>query len=120
MPTVFDLNQYGRDLGAYVRRLRKSAKLTQEQLAEFSTLSADSIRRLEAGSFSPTLETMFKLAHGFGLSPGQLLSAFEGDAMTPGEIGVLGGYRRAGPISRAAIRASVTGISRIYEQSSAD
>ena len=41
-------------------------------------------------------------------------------AGTSGEIGVLGAYRRAGPISREAIRASVTGISRIHEQPAGD
>ncbi len=83
-------------------------------------LSADTIRRLETGSFSPTLETMFKFAQGLGLSPGVLLSNVEGDARTSGELGVLGAYRRAGSLIREAIRASVASISRIHEHRSTD
>ncbi len=110
MPTVLDIDQYGRELGAYTRRLRKSADMTQEQLAEHSTLSADTIRRLETGSFSPSLETMFKLAQGLGLSPGELLSNFERDAMTSGVLGMLGAYRRSGPrpVKRFGLRSRVS------------
>lgn len=44
--------------GSHVRMLRCARGLTQEVLAELSKLSADTIRRLERGSFSPSLDTL--------------------------------------------------------------
>ncbi len=54
--------------GIYVRGLRKGLELTQQQLADQCSLAADTIQRLENGSFSPTLTTLRKLASGFGRS----------------------------------------------------
>lgn len=61
--------------GAYIRALRQSRTLTQEELAERSSLSVDSIRRLESGSLSPSLETVAKLAEGLSLT---MVTLFEG------------------------------------------
>jgi transcriptional regulator with XRE-family HTH domain len=55
-------------LGARVFMLRKNRKLTQEQLARRAGLSADTIRRLEHGEFSPSFDTMIKTACGLGIS----------------------------------------------------
>jgi transcriptional regulator with XRE-family HTH domain len=64
--------------GAYVRHLREIVHgLKQEELAERCTLSADTIRRLERGAFSPSLLTLRKVAKGFGLSVAQLFQGFE-------------------------------------------
>jgi transcriptional regulator with XRE-family HTH domain len=64
--------------GAYVRHLREEVHgLNQEELAKQCTLSADTIRRLERGAFSPSLLTLRKLAKGFGLSVAQLFQGFE-------------------------------------------
>jgi transcriptional regulator with XRE-family HTH domain len=46
-------------------------------LAERSRLSADTIRRLEHGSFSPSLETLRKLCIGLDLQLSTLFEAFE-------------------------------------------
>lgn len=51
--------------------------MTQEQLAERSGLSADSIRRLEHGSFEPSLDTIRKLTGGLNLLVSTLLESFE-------------------------------------------
>ncbi|HLT35877.1 MAG TPA: helix-turn-helix transcriptional regulator, partial [Enhygromyxa sp.] len=48
----------GRPFGRHVRSLRRARGMTQEVLAQRSGLSADTIRRLEHGSFSPSLETL--------------------------------------------------------------
>lgn len=71
--------------GAYVRLMREVRGLSQEELAEQCTLSADTIRRLEHGSFSPSLLTLRKLANGFGLSVAQLFHGFEVDGDTDGD-----------------------------------
>jgi transcriptional regulator with XRE-family HTH domain len=63
--------------GAYVKRLREAHGLTQEALAVRCGLSADTIRRLEHGAFSPSLHTIRKVAQGFDLSVAQLFEGFE-------------------------------------------
>jgi len=61
----------------HVRQLRRARNLTQEALADRSGLSADSIRRLEHGSFSPSLDTLVKLCIGLDLLLSTFFSAFE-------------------------------------------
>jgi len=63
--------------GGHMRRLRISRKLTQEKLAERSELSVDAIRRIERGAFSPSLETLGKLATGLNMSLKTLFNGFE-------------------------------------------
>jgi transcriptional regulator with XRE-family HTH domain len=63
--------------GSHLRRLRTSRRLTQEKLAEDSDLSVDAIRRIERGAFSPSLETLGKLAKGLNVSLKTLFNGFE-------------------------------------------
>ena len=65
--------------GEYVRRLREARGLTQEGFAERCDLSTDTIRRLEHGSFSPSLRTLRKLAKGLEWSVAELFEGFERD-----------------------------------------
>jgi transcriptional regulator with XRE-family HTH domain len=60
-----------------LRQLRIQRGLTQERLAERCDLSADGIRRLEAGTFSPSLQTLVKLVRGLDLSLTTLFSGLE-------------------------------------------
>jgi transcriptional regulator with XRE-family HTH domain len=66
--------------GGYAKLLREVRGLTQEQLAERCGLSADTIRRLEHGEFSPSLRTLRKVARGFEMSVSQLFQGFDVDA----------------------------------------
>ena len=63
--------------GKHVRSLRRARGLTQEVLAERSGLSADTVRRLEHGSFSPSLVTLNKLCVGLDLRLSSLFESFE-------------------------------------------
>ena len=63
--------------GSHVRWLRRARKVTQEFLGEASKLSADTIRRLEHGSFSPSLDTLGKLCNGLKLELSTLFLGFE-------------------------------------------
>ena len=67
----------GRGFGRHVRSLRRGRGMTQEVLAERCGLSADTIRRLEHGSFSPSLDTLRKLCNGLDLLLGTLFDSFE-------------------------------------------
>ncbi|EDM78403.1 DNA-binding protein [Plesiocystis pacifica SIR-1] len=51
--------------------------MTQEELAERSGLSADTIRRLEHAGFSPSLDTVIKLCTGLDLMVSTLFMSFE-------------------------------------------
>lgn len=66
-----------RNFGHHVRSLRRVRGMTQEALAERCGLSADTIRRLEHGSFSPSLDTLRKLGHGLDLMLSTLFESFE-------------------------------------------
>ena len=54
-------------LGPYLRGLRTRRKFTQEMLSARSGLSSDTIRRLENGSFSPSLVTLQKVCSGLDI-----------------------------------------------------
>jgi transcriptional regulator with XRE-family HTH domain len=66
-----------RRFGRHLRALRVQRGFTQDRLAERSDLSADAIRRLEAGMFSPSLQTLVKLTRGLDLSLTTFFSGLE-------------------------------------------
>jgi transcriptional regulator with XRE-family HTH domain len=49
--------------------------LTQSELAERSGLAVDSVRRIERGQLSPSLQSIAKLAEGMEISPHSLAAA---------------------------------------------
>lgn len=55
------------ELGDRLRTLRKRRGLTQEALAEAAEVSVDSVRRLENAAFSPSFDTLTKLAKGLNV-----------------------------------------------------
>src|SRR5690606_6283845 len=66
-----------RSFGRHVLSLRRARGMTQEVLAERSGLAVDTIRRLEHGSFSPSLDTLRKLCMGLDLMLSTLFETFE-------------------------------------------
>jgi transcriptional regulator with XRE-family HTH domain len=115
-----DLGSYSRQLGAYVRRLRRAAGLTQEQIAERADVSPSTVQNLELSRFSPSVETLRKIAQGLGLTPGALLTQFEDHPTSSGEMAVVTIYRRSDPLTREAIRASVQGLGQLSELAGPD
>lgn len=63
-----------KEVGARVRELRDRRGLTQARFAKLSGVAADTISRIEGARFSPTLDTMIKLANGLNLPLMALLS----------------------------------------------
>lgn len=63
--------------GLYARRLRNAGGLTQAEVADRSGLSSDTIRRIEHGGFSPSLDTLAKFARGLGITMTTLFAGFE-------------------------------------------
>jgi transcriptional regulator with XRE-family HTH domain len=61
--------------------------MTQEVLAEVAGVSADTIRRLEHGGFSPSLLTLRKLVSGLDIQLSTLFTSFElGERCMPREL----------------------------------
>jgi transcriptional regulator with XRE-family HTH domain len=59
--------------GSVLTRLRQKRNWETESLANASGLSAQEIRSIEAGAYTPTLKDFFRLAIGLGESPVILL-----------------------------------------------
>ena len=70
------VHAHGR-LGAHVRRLRNDRGLTQEELAERAGMAVSTIGSLERGTFSPSFETLCKVADGLRLTLAQLFEGFD-------------------------------------------
>jgi transcriptional regulator with XRE-family HTH domain len=60
-------------LGQTVRRLRREADLTQEELAARAGISANYVGEIERGECNPSVLVMFALARGLNEKPARLL-----------------------------------------------
>lgn len=63
--------------GSVLRRLRQERKLSQEELAFESGLNRQFVSLLELGERSPSLQSLYKLAAGLGLTGSELLIHLE-------------------------------------------
>jgi transcriptional regulator with XRE-family HTH domain len=74
------MNTIQQVIGANLKQCRKQRNLTQEQLAERSERSVESISAFERGRLTPSVETLLLLAGALRVSPMRLLQGtFEGD-----------------------------------------
>ncbi|MBI3074122.1 MAG: helix-turn-helix domain-containing protein [Deltaproteobacteria bacterium] len=90
-----------RRFGVHVRALRKQAALTQSVLAERSGLSVDSVRRIERGFFSPSLDSIAKLCAGLDISLPSFFEAF--DRPESGLPGQIAGFLRGRSAAELAV-----------------
>jgi transcriptional regulator with XRE-family HTH domain len=70
---AFDAKALASAFGRRLRELRERERLTQEQLAKRSGMRASVIGRFERGKHEPRLATVLSLAHGLGVTPGELV-----------------------------------------------
>jgi transcriptional regulator with XRE-family HTH domain len=68
-----------RKFGASIREIRRDSGLTQEALAKRCALSVDAIRKIEWGSVSPSLDTLWKLSRGLNITLRTLFETFESE-----------------------------------------
>jgi transcriptional regulator with XRE-family HTH domain len=52
-----------------IKRYRKVAKMTQDDLAKATKLSISFVSKLETGNKEPSLETIFKISNALGIQP---------------------------------------------------
>jgi transcriptional regulator with XRE-family HTH domain len=90
-----------------VRAVRLMLGLGQEALGERARLDPNTIRRIELGYFSPTLDTLTKLARGLSVRPAFLLDT-DGPPADDDEIRLLVATLQGKPTSvvRLAVRAA--------------
>ena len=59
-------------LGQKIKEIRKSRKITQEQLAEKIGVGTPNISYIETGKFAPSIENFEKIAKTLGVEPYEL------------------------------------------------
>ena len=64
------------DGGLAIQRLRVQHAMTQEQLAELTDTTPNSISRIERGVFAPSLETLIKICNALETSSATILAAY--------------------------------------------
>ena len=85
-----------RTLGANLRRRRREAGLTQEQLAHLSGLHPTYVSLLERGQRNPGFEIMVKLVGALGIGADDL---HDGVAWIPPDVGRKGRFTYSAPES---------------------
>lgn len=68
-----ELAEFIQSIGEFVKRARRQARVTQEELAVRSGVDRSHISDVERGVNAPSLVVLFKLARGLGLCPAKLL-----------------------------------------------
>ena len=61
------------NIGDKIKDLRKSRKMTQEQLAEYLLVSSQAVSKWETGASSPDIDMLPRLAVFFGVSIDELM-----------------------------------------------
>jgi transcriptional regulator with XRE-family HTH domain len=69
-----DDKELNRVFGQRLRELRKARRLSQEKLAELSGCHRNHISLMERGIWGASLYTVFQLAKGLDVPPGELVS----------------------------------------------
>ena len=66
-------------IGRRIRDLRKERNLHQEQLAEKAKLAGNTVSRIEAGRYRPSVLTTVKIAKALGVDPGEIFRGITTD-----------------------------------------
>lgn len=64
-------------IGMVIQRLRKSKRMSQELLSGLAGLDRTHYSKIERGLRSPTIDTLFKIAHALGVHPHELMIEIE-------------------------------------------
>jgi transcriptional regulator with XRE-family HTH domain len=67
LATTVSVNDLRRRVGARIRQMRLTGRLTQEQLAERAGLSYKFVGEVERGTGNPTVDSLAALARAFGV-----------------------------------------------------
>lgn len=62
--------------GQVIQRIRKERGMTQEQLAEKTDVSSNSVSRIERGQLVPALSTLIAICNALGMGADAVLAAY--------------------------------------------
>jgi transcriptional regulator with XRE-family HTH domain len=85
LPLLGFLVSVAERFGANLRRCRKTADLSQEEVSRRASVHRTEVSQLERGLRIPRIDTVAKLAGALEVEPGEL---FEGIAWEPGDVRV--------------------------------
>ena len=94
------MEQLRKRLGEAIRTLRKQAGWNQGEVAEKADLSVDVIGRLERGTVTPDLRTLYQISRALNVSMAELLSRAMDETVDPTqeEIQKLSHYLQTKPL----------------------
>ncbi|MFZ5480458.1 MAG: helix-turn-helix transcriptional regulator [Myxococcota bacterium] len=102
-------------VGERVRRYRKEARLTQEDLSARSEVSVKEVSTIETGKQSPTITTLSRLARALGRSVRDLVDEEGADASERALAGILASEVRAlSPTERTKARRVLVAALRAF------
>ena len=64
-------------IGNVIKDLRKRSGMSQEVLSGLAALDRTHYSKIERGLRSPTIDTLFKIAHALGISPHEIVVEIE-------------------------------------------
>lgn len=64
-------------VGNVIRQLRKNKNLSQEVLSGLAGLDRTHYSKIERGLRTPTIDTLFKIAHALEIEPHEIIIAIE-------------------------------------------
>jgi transcriptional regulator with XRE-family HTH domain len=67
-------------VGKVIQKYRKSKGMSQEVLSGLAGLDRTHYSKIERGLRSPTIDTLFKIAHALDIPPHELMTAIENAA----------------------------------------
>ncbi len=59
---------FGKEIGLYLRKLRESKGISQEDLSLKAGYYHTYVNKIETGNYSPSLHTIWRLSHALGMS----------------------------------------------------
>ena len=65
--------EYIKEFGTHLKKLRKSKKFSQQYLADISEVHLKTIQRIERNKLNPTLDVLYSIAQGFNITVSNLL-----------------------------------------------
>ena len=71
--TVVDENDYIKQIGLSIKKIRKANKLTQLDLAALLNIEDSALRRIENGRTNPTIKTLIRIAKVLDIKVTELL-----------------------------------------------
>lgn len=80
------MSEFAKELGQRIRQLRLEKKMSQEELAFKSGLSAAHLGQIERALKNPTVDTVGKIASALGMPPAALFSAESNRSSPQGSI----------------------------------